>query len=311
MQFQTCWSNESPQHEFLMHAVLMIAAAHLSYLEPTNELYKTAELEHLSCASHRVRLELSSEIREETGVALFASCILLYKQAWAAYGESFATREEKFGPAIEDDFLLPLGAGIVSLENTQVWPSILRSDVFAEAVTFAPKPILDEFIQHSLYPQQLAEAFATEYFQWWPEAKDETVFGETSPSPSPSPRSDKEDFERYMAEATRLIPAMSVLKIGLSGVDIKPVEAATVRYLSTWPTFLAPSSVAMVKSGRASLQLLFYHYYKAVELGIPERYWWAQKRTRSMAPALRRTLAEIGIVPTDLLDEGRHGCRGK
>lgn len=266
-----------------MCAILMMGAAHLAYLNPENETYKKAELEYAAAASHGIRNGLGSAIDASTANALFMGCIMLYNQAWASCVEV----DDLTTPAIDMDFLVPLGTGLKGiLLSTEIWKFIWRSGIFAEAVAFSPKMSLRECANHTVFPLQLEMAFRNEYLGIWP-TDDDPV--------------ENAHFESYMYEAIRLIPVLSVLKLGRCGIVLAPLEQAIVRYLYSWPIILGPPFVDMVNQKHKSVQLLFYHYYKAVEAGVPGKYWWTQRRTRYMIEALGRSLRDKGIVPVDLL----------
>ncbi|KAF2103361.1 hypothetical protein NA57DRAFT_72337 [Rhizodiscina lignyota] len=283
------------EYEYLMHAILMMGAAHLSYLDPTNEIYKTAELEHLSNATQGIRTGLSSELSQSSAEALFASCILVYNQTWSSYEYTDSGVSESHNLQIDADFLLPLGAGLKGvISDTLIWVYIWRSSIFSECVAFSPKLSLNQCAQHTVYPEELSMSFVAEYLRLWPQIPEENSLSGADTSTVDSGNS---DFVSYMTEVTRLIPVISVLKLGNCGIDLKPLETAIVRYLYSWPVLMG-GALQMIKDKKDCVQLLFYHYYKAVEVGVPEKYWWAQKR-KHMAKALENGLREKGIVPNN------------
>lgn len=286
------------EHEHLMHAILMIAASHLSHLEPTNKQYKAAELEHLSSATEGIRTALS-DIDYNTADAVFAGIVLLYNQAWTSCeNTSSEPGIDKFSPALETDFLIPLGAGLKGvITQTKMWSFIRFSSIFTEAVAFSPKISLNQCAQHTVYPQELEESLRMEYLQLWPQNEEQGT-----PEDGTSP----DDFATYMKESARLIPVVSVLKLANSGVDLQPLKKAIVRYLFTWPILLGSQFVEMTTEQKDCTQLLFYHYYEAVEAGLPTSCWWAQKRMNCMVKTLEKNLAEKGIKPQALLGEARY-----
>jgi hypothetical protein len=267
-----------------MCAILMIGASHLAYLNPENETYKKAELEYATAASHGLREALESAVDEGTANALFMVGIMLCNHAWS----SSLDVDDLTTSAIDMDLLVPLGTGIRRiLLSTEVWMYIWRSEIFAEAIAFSPKLSLDECANRTVFPLQLHVALRNEYQSIWPTTDDDPV--------------ENAHFEAYMVEATRLIPVVAVLKLGRCGIAVAPLEQAIVRYLYTWPIILFPDFVEMINQKHKSVELLFYHYYKAVEAGIPEKYWWAQRRTKYMIQALGSRLRDKSIVPVDLL----------
>ena len=71
------------QHDFLMHAILLVSATHLSYLDPVNIINYRASVQHLSKTLHLFRHALSQPVTSHNADALMATAILLYHHAWA------------------------------------------------------------------------------------------------------------------------------------------------------------------------------------------------------------------------------------
>ncbi|OCK87144.1 uncharacterized protein K441DRAFT_623504 [Cenococcum geophilum 1.58] len=71
------------QHDFLMHAILLVSATHLSYLNPVNIINYRASVQHLSKTLHLFRHALSQPVTSHNADALMATAVLLYHHAWA------------------------------------------------------------------------------------------------------------------------------------------------------------------------------------------------------------------------------------
>jgi hypothetical protein len=267
-----------------MHALLMNAAAHLYHSNPAEAQYKNAEMEHAACATSGLREALSLPPDKFNVEATFAACVLLYNQAWTSFDDSPESADE-FQPAIALDFLVLLGAGLKELLiDSEAWMGLARSQIFGQAVAYSPKVDLLQFALRHAMPTELEAQFRREYLQHW------------SQDDSPSSL-----LAAYMKECLRLVPVFSVLRLGARGVSIHELDAAIVRYLYSWPMILAPGFVDVIRRKEPCSQLLFWHYYKAVEVGMSEKYWWAQKRARVMLSSLERRLLEHGIRPIDFL----------
>jgi hypothetical protein len=224
---------------------------------------------------------LSRELTDDYADALFACAVLLYNRAW------ISNREDDIGIKIEEfetDFLVPLGSGLRNvIQDPSIWPGIWKSPIFAEAVRYSPKIPLTRCAENSIYPKHLMRAFQAEY---------RSIHG---------PNSTGRHFEVCLHEFTRLIPAISVVKLRRCGVEIGPIDAALARYLYSWPILLSKESIEMIKIGDTMINVILFHFYSSVAAGISEQNWWAQNRPKKALKAIGKGLKEKGVVPIDIL----------
>jgi hypothetical protein len=265
-----------------MHSILMISAAHLHFLEPNNESYREAETFHLSRASRGLRSAISAELRTENAVVLCSCSALLYSQAWSSRGEEY----DRPAGERELDFLVRLGAGLKGIFLDQsVWPGIWNSVEFGEEIAFRPVVVLSECAKQTGLPEQMKIAFQREY---------DSVRGR---------KDEGNHFAVCAAEFTRLIPPLSVTRLGQTGVDISHLEAAVVRYLYSWPILLSKEFIELMKGRDATTDLVFYHFYAAVTAAASNTYWWAQRRAPHLSEILKNGLEKRGVVVLDLFSD--------
>ena len=280
-----------------MQAFFMTAAAHLSYLKPDNQVYKNAELRYLARATSGLRAALAEEVSHDSANALIAAAILLYNQAWSSLEHLNSTMlEDAYDPAIDVDSMLPLGAGLRGLIYApSVWKSLWRSSIFIDVIMHSPRVIMNEYTQNTKFPGKITELLVQEYLRLWPLSssndEDDAVH---------SSGDSYSDFVAYVTESSRLVPILSMLNCA-ADVDLQPLESSIVRYICTWPIILGPRLLSMAREKKTSVLLLFYYFYAAVNAGIPEKFWWAQKRKAFMTKALENSLAKEGITPRQLL----------
>jgi hypothetical protein len=133
-----------------MHAVLMLAAAHLHALHPSDPTHHESEAHHLSLATQGLRAAIaSSPLDPDQAGALCGCSALLYTQAWSSRGEEydrpslFVRGERAAAGGRELDFLVRLGMGLKGVFlDWAIFPAIWASEVFGEEVAF--RPILRE-----------------------------------------------------------------------------------------------------------------------------------------------------------------------
>lgn len=70
------------QFEFLMNAILYVAARHLSILQPEDAAYPTAATGHLGHALSRFRLEVSNDFTSTHLDAFIATSVLVQYEIW-------------------------------------------------------------------------------------------------------------------------------------------------------------------------------------------------------------------------------------
>lgn len=129
------------QHDFLMHAILLVSATHLSYLDPVNIINYRASVQHLSKTLHLFRHALSQPVTSHNADALMATAILLYHHAWANIE---LTQSSSSG---ESDSDVPLD---LSMDPIFTLSSGLRG-VFLSAWKYLSNPSSSIFAASTLY----------------------------------------------------------------------------------------------------------------------------------------------------------------
>jgi hypothetical protein len=274
-------STQRPQHDYLMHSILMIAAAHLHHLEPANETHREAETFHLSRASRGLRAAISAAIDPAHAVVLCGCSALLYTQAWSSRGEEYD--RPAAGEARELDFLVRLGTGLKGVFLDQaVWPGVWSSAEFGDEIAFRPVVLLRECAGRTSYPLEFLEKFRGEY---------QSVAREGN---------DGDRFDVCAREFSRLVPALSVIRLGRTGVDVSHLEESLIRYLYCWPILLSTEFIELMKHGDMATSLVFYHFYAAVCAAAADKYWWALRRGSHVSGILKNMLEESGVLVVDL-----------
>ena len=287
------------QNKFMMHAILMIAAAHMSFQHPSNEQFRTAELEHLAAATTGLRQNLSPTLDTEQLDAVFPVCVLVYNQLWTSIEDlvgaaaAAAAADDDLLTSIFEDSLIHLGAGFKTyVTGADAIVSGRLSPWFAPVVAYSPRIELLKFLESSelplgaKMPQDFEHDFSDEFLHIWPEGVGQNAH----------------HYAPYMTECKRLTIVLSALDVGSRGIDIRSLDDGIVRYLFTWPMLMSCEIMELMKEGSAKcVLLLLWHYYTIVKASPARKYWWAQRRMNFMVKVLGSRLRDEGVEPRGML----------
>jgi hypothetical protein len=297
------------QHEFLMHAILMISASHLYTVtaDPsTKAAYREIESLHSTHASSGLRAALSA-VTANNASAVFAASILLYIQAWkcdfkppsdennhatcSAIGHPIGPDER----AMFFDFMVPLGAGIRQmLFEHETYEFMSNSPIFMTLALWSPRADLVRCAEEKGDPA-LMEEFSVHLDQ---------VFARR--------HGHLDTFAICEVEFERLKPAYLILhmqKQGLISLDDDPqLDFAMARYLFSWPILLSQDFVTLAKERDTCVKIVMFYYFSAIGRAmdakngqVRERYWWAKDRIQFGLPTMGKKLRSEGIEALDLV----------
>jgi hypothetical protein len=261
------------QHEFLMNAVMCMAAAHLHYIDPKNEEYREAELEHSTNAITGFRATLTAGITHQNADALMGCSILLYNHAWA----SFERDDSSFG--LNSLVILSRGPADILMQTFNT-----RSGCWDMLAVYSPKATINEWLKDSNLPAELEQAFENHFYS----QKSRDV--------------QSRHFETCMQECRRLIPVLSMLKLRQSGVDISPLLSDIIRYISSFPWRFGDCFLDLMKARDDSAQIVIAYYYIALLEFVPEKYWWSQQRIKDLQGRIDPGCVKEALKYIDMLD---------
>jgi hypothetical protein len=236
-----------------MDTALCIAAAHLRYLEPSKDEYRQAEMQHFASAVSGLRKILDGTITGRNPDAVVASSFLLYLHGWtSADPHSHCVMTDiHFGL----DRLFPMGNGLKSIFQ-ETSGSI--SEVWIKVATYRPVKPLTACSRNTVFPEQLERSFVELYHRLRPRDQDVS------------------HFNVYMGECKRLVPVLSLLKLSSCGVDVSPLQPDVIRYLFSFPLLFSNGFRQLFKDDDKTVQIVIAHFYVAVSILVPEKFWWAQ-----------------------------------
>lgn len=151
-----------------MHAILLISATHLNYLEPTNKIHQKASIVHLGKTLKLFRAALSKPINAQTADAYMATTVLLYHYAWSNvdFMQSPPVAEGSVqGLDLSTDPLFTLSKGVRDVFISSM--NYLYSDesIFTSSCQYRPvKRIVNAARNSTKVPAEF-EAFLERYFR--------------------------------------------------------------------------------------------------------------------------------------------------
>lgn len=278
------WKDTIPlamKHEYLMHSVLSMAAAHINFEHPGDTRLVEAELSHQSAAISGLREALNREITSSNSDALFACSVLLYHHAWTR------TDDGSDDPSIAVDFpsgirdLIPLGTGIKGLVMETV---LARTGIWQETMAYSPRVALHMCMRGTRFPEEVEARFEQQYLAVCPE--------------DPEKRSWR--YEAYMTECKRLVPVVSVLRLREEGMDCTLLTKSIVRYLFTWPVLLREGFFELIKQKDRLGLLILFHFFQAVVRSNIEGTWWSKKRSDFIIEKITKNCADSSVRMVNL-----------
>ncbi|KAI9831263.1 MAG: hypothetical protein M1838_005743, partial [Thelocarpon superellum] len=257
-------------NEYLMHAVLTMAASHLRYLKPDDPTERQAELHHVSQALHGLRSALSAPLSESNASTLISSSLLLFHHAWTCLDFQNPLDEHHLDLGMDHLFALSTGLRRVLLATMPMRDIYF----FQPMLCHRPTSTIRQYSERTTFPVEL-EAFFVDCY-----------WGTSSPDAS------DEDFSAYMDAAIRLIPALSILKQTRGLVELPELWTDMGRLLFSWPVKCEAGLVESTRRNDRTAQILLLLFYLTVSKLLPESFWWAQKRSDYFCRAMFATLTD-------------------
>ncbi|RFU35041.1 hypothetical protein B7463_g1300, partial [Scytalidium lignicola] len=317
----TACKKRKVKHDFLMQAILLTSATHLSYLDPSSQIYHRAYMLHLHQTLRLFRHALAQPTTVHNADALMATSALLVYYAWDKTDGLFTSSSSSSPLSSSSSSSSPQPFKTTS-ESTDELHLDLGSDplfslarglrqVFTNAFNFLgtkntifTSAILDGHCakaHHNVHDEQdVADHIDTEDTDCasidFASSKDvpsrlallhgilkQLPFQNCRPNSPNSSSASSEDTDNQ-----------------LSGSDM----VLSVFY---FPTCTTDAFRSLVQQDDSSVLMVMYFYYRAVEFLLPvSLYWWTRKRAELLAPAIERYLLSKGDKDIEIaLNEGK------
>jgi hypothetical protein len=265
-------STNTEKCDYLMSAILLVAAAHINHNLPEDDPRRRNALHHFSIALSGLRTALATEITVSSFECIISCTVLLIHYSWTSTWTCIDSQ-------LNGGFDLGMAfRQIVSHLHGLKDCLVVTYDLFlktewAAIMKYSPKASLARcLLESGRKPDELEAIFA------------HTVFcglGTKIPANASA--------DNAMA-LTRLVIPMSVICLNLPDFKESRIKSDVYRYLFTWPTMCTKGFVQQVNEGNlASLTILLY-YYAAIVSVYSEKIWWMRDGATYMYRTLRSKL---------------------
>ena len=289
------------QVDFVMNAILCIAARHLVFLRPDDGMHLTAARRHLSRALSRFRYELSQRLNPMHLDPFLITSILLQYEIWNDT-DLVLSQDDSANPYDHPrDRIFPFCSSMkrVLLENISRLDC--QSSAFLPYIQNNPLDAVAEAAQvgdHTLavyrdffsYRCPLTLELLNTPFPCRPNL-DLNLLGNPALDVGEAPELRDGGYELAVA---RLCLIMSFLPEARPHDPIgpdSPLLPALARYILSFPVMCHGTFAMMVQRGDPHVLFLLYHFYRTVRVLLPpETFWWAYEQAYASETALREWL---------------------
>ncbi|KAI0453592.1 hypothetical protein F5B21DRAFT_479197 [Xylaria acuta] len=294
------------EFDYLMNAILSIAARHLAVIHPDDPTYRTIAASHLCRASSGLRDELSKGGTSIHFDAFLATSILFYYDTWNNADYFLPQQEDE---AVSDAWTDRVFGFSSSLKKTLLtgferpWeqPSVFRQsltknpgDEIAAAFQTSPDRLAeyeDFFSYHrplSMEMMNRPPTNAVDEDQANSGFRPNHVF-QTKVAIDPAE-------DAYVPVVRRLCLILPFLSQGespdsTSGPDPSPILPLLAQFILSFPLLGWSAFPALIERGDEHALFLLYHFYRAVRVLLSHKdWWWAHKRAAVAEGVLRERL---------------------
>lgn len=236
-----------------MHAIFLVAATHLQYLQPHESRHRVIALQNLSQVLPAFRTEIdtfsdSKTYPAETAEALVACSLLLLQYTWNFDSEVWN----------HDESLTGLYRGLTSI--TLSCMDRVISGCLSPFLAYSPRLHIEQCMRLAGVAHKIDAVFL--------HILTCTKISDIQPE-NPS------DFYDPIERINSILWALDAERNGFGGVDL---ELPAARYLFSLPNWLPDGFIALAKAKDGRAQAVLLYMFAAISRLGSERFWWMRKR---------------------------------
>ncbi|KAL6819135.1 hypothetical protein V8C40DRAFT_252563 [Trichoderma camerunense] len=257
-------------NEVVMHAVLMISAAHQRSLSPHNAEHNKSMSYHLDLTLSGFRDLLSQGTDGFNHDIIIACAMLLVHYAWSM--PFFAYEDDKIDMTSEPDRLLKFAAGLKTVMKTMKEDKRYTNGIFKAPMSYTS---IDQFRQ---FEESLAETF---------------VFDDIFFSARTMPLTnydgcciEGQDFNA----CDRLTPLLRTMDAVSKGRVIHHLIPQIQVYTLFWPAKASKDFEEDVADNKTEALVIMLCFYATAWRLLSEDVWWAKSRTKVMCESIYQYL---------------------
>ncbi|KAH8658221.1 hypothetical protein BX600DRAFT_514729 [Xylariales sp. PMI_506] len=308
------------QFDFLMDAVLCVAARHLTFLQPADNSYSKVASACLCRALPKFRQALSDDFTSNYADAFVVTALLLQYEVWAStdyfctpkaidyhHGGNSSMPPPPLDPS--RDRIIALGSGlkqallksvpVPSAAVSLLGPQLRRNtpDILMAAARISTDTLAG-FRRVLSYHRPLdSESLALPPARIWADGD----LAKLRPLHVLMPEDPVEAYELVVTRLSLILaflpearpPAAADGADEAASAELLELLPDLARYIFTLPMLCYGPVVSMVEGNDPHVVLLLYHFYRAVRILLPsEQYWWAHKRATVSEAALKSWLMQ-------------------
>ncbi|KAI0536703.1 hypothetical protein GGR58DRAFT_528003 [Xylaria digitata] len=294
------------EFDYLMNAILCIAARHLAVICPEDPTYKTAAASHLCRASSGLRGELSKGSTSIHFDAFLATSILFYYDTWTNTDYFLPPQDNEIVSEAWTDRVFGFSSSLKKTLMTGFERPWEQPSLFRQSLTKNPGDEIAAISQAS--PDRLAEyenffsysrLLTMEMLNMSPSSvvDEDQINSSSRPSPIFQTQVAADLVEdAYVPVVRRLCLILPFLDgdqpldspSGLGSSSTLPLLA---KFILSFPLLGWSAFPALIERGDSHALFLLYHFYRAVRILLSHKdWWWAQNRAVVAEGVLRERL---------------------
>lgn len=298
--------------DFLINAILCVAARHLAFLRPNDPSYPTAAVSHLCRSLSGFRSALSDNLVAAHPDAFVATSILLQFEFWANTDPILPENDVAlFDPSMDQLFAFCSSLKQMFLRGFP--PDAVHNSVFMQHIQHA--------YEHTLPPAlgcRSASVNLTEFFSYdRPVTADLLSLSFLSTNNEEGATSGQSQHQTILGMRDDASPVLKGYNYVLSQLciildylpwgsrDMESLHSQPglirrlARHIFSFPISCRGAFAAMMKNGDPHALLLLYHWYRAVRILLPStEYWWASQRAAILEATLKTWLTRVSQAPS-------------
>jgi hypothetical protein len=265
-------STNTEKCDYLMSAILLVAAAHINHNLPEDDPRRRNALHHFSIALSGLRTALATEITVSSFECIISCTVLLIHYSWTS---TWTCIDSQLNGGLDLGMAFrQIVSHLHGLKDCLVvtYDLFLKTE-WAAIMMYSPKASLARcLLESGRKADELEAIFA------------HTVFcglGTKIPANASA--------DNAMA-LTRLVIPMSVICLNLPDFKESRIKSDVYRYLFTWPTMCTKGFVQQVNEGNLTSLTILLYYYAAIVSVYSEKIWWMRDGATYMYRTLRSKL---------------------
>jgi hypothetical protein len=266
-----------------MHGILLMASAHLRYLNPESKLYSEAEAWHLALTLGGLRDALSGTLSDANADTIISCSLILLHHAWSVPYSPEKSSDLCTSVDIGADNMLAFSAGLKSVIQS-VW-HVREGSIFKEIISSKTVNAFKVWAATESLPCRLETLLQRQTDFAWPESSDadEACLGLGCGS---------------LDAVDRLTPVMRAADCMSQGINITHLVTEISGYLLMWPGKSTDAFQKDVQQNDKEALLILLCFYLCTLSLLSRDFWWVRDRSKYMGHAI-----------SELLEKDTNRCR--